>query len=279
MIDDVSDRMDLLFAGKHSRIPGDQLIELTSRASGTEIPMYLRQLRKSLPDSDVVETVLATNMISVGVDIDRLGLMVIAGQPQSTAEYIQASSRVGRKDPGLVITLFNAARSRDRSHYESFLPYHSALYKQVEATSVTPFTPRARNRALPATLIILCRFLIPDLRSDNDAKNIDRNLEAVNGIVDLIVSRVQSVDPVESADTRFELLKFIDRWSLLASQTKDFKYLKPFRSKADNGYLLTDDFEGLVPMHGPVPVLRSMRDVDKTCKIYDIKGGISNGTR
>ena len=121
--------------------------------------------------------------------------------------------------------------------------------------------------------------MIPDLRSDGDAKNIDRNLDAINKIIDLIVSRVQSVDPVESTDTRFELKKFVDRWSLLASQTKDFKYLKPYRSKTDNGYLLTDDFEGLVPMHGPVPVLRSMRDVDKTCKIYDIKGGILNGTR
>lgn len=279
MIDDVSDRLDLLFGGKHPRIPGDLLIELTSRASGTEIPRYLRQLRKSLPENDVVETVLATNMISVGVDIDRLGLMVIAGQPQSTAEYIQASSRVGRRDPGLVITLFNAARSRDRSHYESFLPYHSALYKEVEATSVTPFTPRARNRALPATLVILCRFLIQDLRSDSDAKNIERNLHLVNDIIELIVHRVESVDPVESADTRFELNKFVERWCLLASQNGDFKYLKPFRSKSENGYLMTDDFEGLVPMHGPVPVLRSMRDVDKTCKIYDLKGGISNGTR
>ena len=105
-------------------------------------------------------------MISVGVDVDRLGLMVVMGQPQATSEYIQATSRVGRKHPGLVVTLLNAARSRDRSHYEASRATTRALYRQVESTSVTPFSPRARDRALHAVLIALARLTVPGLREN-----------------------------------------------------------------------------------------------------------------
>src|SRR5690606_762284 len=106
---------------------------------------------------------------SVGVDIDRLGLMAVMGQPQTTAEYIQATSRVGRGHPGLVAVLFNAARSRDRSHHESFASYHAALYRQVESSSVTPFSARARDRGLHAVLVGLARLLHPGLRMNADA--------------------------------------------------------------------------------------------------------------
>lgn len=116
---------------------------LTSRIESSEVPRYLKELFVGLPNDDALDVVLATNMISVGVDVDRLGLMAVMGQPQTTAEYIQATSRVGRRDPGLVVTMLNAARSRDRSHYENFVPFHSALYRQVEPTSVTPYAARS----------------------------------------------------------------------------------------------------------------------------------------
>ena len=146
--DDVEDRIELLAteAGTAKRSIDEQ-IEMTSRESSADIPNHLKRMATRYPDRAALDIILATNMISVGVDIDRLGLMVVMGQPQSTSEYIQATSRVGRQFPGLVFTLFNAARSRDRSHYESFMAYHSALYRQVESTSVTPFSSRARTAA------------------------------------------------------------------------------------------------------------------------------------
>jgi ATP-dependent helicase YprA (DUF1998 family) len=99
-------------------------------------------------------------MISVGVDIDRLGLMVVAGQPKTTSEYIQASSRVGRQErwPGLVVTCFNVHKPRDRSHYERFAAYHESFYRFVEATSVTPFSGPALDRGHAGTLVAMTRL-------------------------------------------------------------------------------------------------------------------------
>ncbi|MBM4633351.1 hypothetical protein GS482_15220, partial [Rhodococcus hoagii] len=105
-------------------------------------------------------------MISVGLDIDRLGLMVVAGQPQSTSEYIQSTSRVGRRHPGLVVVALNSNRSRDASHYESFIPFHRALYREVEATTATPFASRARDRGAHEMLVAAVRLLVASLRGD-----------------------------------------------------------------------------------------------------------------
>jgi ATP-dependent helicase YprA (DUF1998 family) len=111
-----------------------------------------------------LDIVLATNMLSVGVDIPRLGLMLVNGQPKGIAEYIQATSRVGRGDvSGLVVAVLNNAKARDRSHYESFPTWHETLYRDVEPTSVTPFASRARDRALHAVLVALVRHLSPGM--------------------------------------------------------------------------------------------------------------------
>src|SRR5262249_26063340 len=135
--------------------------ELTSRKTEDEIPKILKRLETSysrMPrrEAQPLDTVLATNMISVGMDGSRLGLMMILTTPKSTSEYIEASSRVGRSEqaPGLVVTLYNAGRPRDRSHYEQFRGYHDAFYRFVEPTSVTPFSPPALERALQGVLVI-----------------------------------------------------------------------------------------------------------------------------
>jgi len=119
------------------------------------------------------DIVLATNMLSVGVDVDRLGLMVVNGQPKGTAEYIQATSRVGRAFPGLVASVLTWARPRDLSHYESFEHYHSTFYQYVEAQSVTPFSPRALDRGLSGTMLAILRQSHDQLRGNDDAGKMD----------------------------------------------------------------------------------------------------------
>ncbi|BCL39175.1 DISARM system helicase DrmA [Nostoc sp. MS1] len=128
----------------------DEPKELTSRVSTNKVADAKRRMELTFDQDDKVDVVLATNMISVGLDITRLGLMVVLGQPKTAAEYIQATSRVGRDEekPGLVVTLLNIHRPRDRSHYERFFAWHSTFYRAVEATSVTPFSPRAIDRGV-----------------------------------------------------------------------------------------------------------------------------------
>lgn len=142
------------------------VMELTSRRRDDEIPEAIDLLSKNYGDKNCVDICLASNIIEVGVDIDRLALMTIVGQPKTTAQYIQVSGRVGRKPevaPGLVITIYGAAKPRDRSHYERFRTYHQQLYAHVEPTSVTPFATPVLRRALHAVAISYIRQQSPNL--------------------------------------------------------------------------------------------------------------------
>jgi hypothetical protein len=141
--------------------------ELTSRIRGDQVPQELEKLSKSLSgdpansNDDIVDACLASNIIEVGVDIPRLSLMAIVGQPKTTSQYIQVSSRVGRDNdkPGLVCILYGQSKPRDRSHFERFRSYHQALYAQVEPTSVTPFSAPAVDRALHGIIVAAVRQL------------------------------------------------------------------------------------------------------------------------
>lgn len=176
-------------------------IELTSRINSMDIPEYLEELSKSYQKEKYpVDVCLATNMISVGVDIQRLGLMTVIGQPKTTSEYIQATSRVGRskKGPGLVFTIYNCFKPRDRSHCEHFQEYHSKIYSKVEPTSVTPFSAPARERALHAILIGLIRFYSEQSRNSPRPFSASETIERVKQI---IFDRVNLIDDVEYEKT------------------------------------------------------------------------------
>ena len=261
--DDVEDRIGLL-AHRSGRAPRivEQRIELTSREASSEIAKHLLAMSGTYPDEQALDVILATNMISVGVDIDRLGLMVVMGQPPTTAEYIQATSRVGRQHPGLVVTLLNPGKSRDRSHYEAFRGYHSALYRLVEATSVTPFSPRARDRALHAVLVALARQQIPELRQNDAAGSIASFGAALEGVIDRICARVEAVDQGAVVATRRHLREIADRWMRRASRPGELS----FRSRDPAAALLGDAIGG---DEGEVfPTMWSLRDVDAETHLY-----------
>ena len=241
----------------------DQQTELTSRANSSDVPRRLKQIEKRLPDPDVVDVLLATNMISVGVDVDRLGLMAVMGQPQTTAEYIQATSRVGRRHPGLVAVMLNSARSRDRSHYESFKHFHSALYREVESTSVTPFSSRARDRGLHAVVVALARILIPEARTNTDAGRIGEFRGKLEEIVrTALLTRVGSVDGDEYRATAKAFDEFVDWWADEAEAHGGLTY-EPKRGKKTPSLLCTfDDNEEAWP------TLWSLRDVDAESALF-----------
>jgi hypothetical protein len=135
------------------------VVELTGRLGNDRVPKSMEEL--SQPASgDAVDVCLASNVIEVGIDIDRLSLMAVVGQPKTTSQYIQVTGRVGRQwwsRPGLIATIFSATKPRDRSHFEKFRSYHERLYAQVEPTSVTPFSPPVLDRALHAVLVSFVR--------------------------------------------------------------------------------------------------------------------------
>lgn len=192
--------------------------ELTSRVSSDKIPFSLQNLSYEYPmsaeDKRPVDICLATNMISVGVDVPRLGLMTVSGQPKTTSEYIQATSRVGRnkKAPGLVFTIYNPGKPRDRSHYEHFETYHSRVYCNVEPTSVTPFSAQLRERALHAILFGLLR-----LRGDNDLNTDPPKLpsfEEIKEVKDIIAERIKAVDADELEKTLEHIDSIIEKWEI-----------------------------------------------------------------
>jgi len=240
-------------------------IELTSRRTAEEIPEILERLSVRYPRASEdgprpLDTLLATNMISVGVDVDRLGLMVVVGQPKTTSEYIQASSRIGRSKaaPGLLITMYNPGKPRDRSHYEHFRAYHAAFYKYVEPTSVTPYSLPVLERALHAVLVVLARHLA-GVRSP-DA--IDPTEQSITQIISHIDERCKRVDSEHAAALLDRLQNLLKVWnSIRPSEWGKFgppPSRRPLMYPAGSEPLAEWD-------ESPWPTPSSMRNVDVEC--------------
>lgn len=240
-------------------------IELTSRIPSCDIPQALQALEVKYPFKDKnypVDICLATNMISVGVDVQRLGLMTIIGQPKTTSEYIQASSRVGRskEGPGLILTIYNASKPRDRSHYEHFHFYHSKLYSYVEPTSITPFSAPVRERALHAILVGFIRYYYDEYR--NYPQPFPKK-DALDRIKQIISNRIKGIseDELELAmilfNERFEEWKnhLPPKYGDFAPPTAELPLMYPA------GSIPLEDWEG---KSWPTPT--SLRNVDASCE-------------
>lgn len=203
-------------------------IELTSREPTNRVAQAKRRLALPFAEDGRVDVALASNMISVGLDIARLGLMVVLGQPKTSAEYIQATSRVGRDEqrPGLVVTLLNVHKPRDRSHYERFEAYHATFYRAVEATSVTPFAPRAVDRGLAAVVVSLARHGEPALTPAARAADLAQCRARLGWLRPVVRKRAENhakdLDPRErdelgaKMDSRVDDL--LDAWEQIAQE-------------------------------------------------------------
>ena len=244
-----------------------RIAQLTSRATAEENAQTFEQLTNSQGDEACLDAVLATNMVSVGLDVARLAAMIVNGQPLTTAEYIQATSRVGRADvPGLVLINYFRNQARSLSHYESFRPYHESFYRFVEPSSVTPYTFQVRSRALHAALVIALRHTCADLWSNKSAGNFDRESRQVKAVIAEFKQRCKRAVPESEqfVDTASHLDRLVDQWHDEArhceQERRQLSYHTPSAERNSDRLLYT---------HGEArpglwATLHSMRNVEGT---------------
>jgi len=259
-----------------------EVVELTSRVSTDKVAEARRRLEAQFQDPQHVDCAIATNMISVGLDIPRLGLMVVLGQPKSHSEYIQATSRIGRDDtrPGLVVTLLSIHKPRDRSHYERFRHYHETFYRTVEVGSVTPFSARALDRGFAGALVTLARHTYPELSPARGAEQVAK-VRAVleKHLLDVFFDRVRhqrfATDDEQQECLRSiqnRIVDLLDSWQKIfndyntygvALQYQRYELRQPRPLLRE---ILDKDFES--EHHRKFRVNRSMRDVEPGVNLF-----------
>ncbi|MBX9568667.1 MAG: DISARM system helicase DrmA [Candidatus Obscuribacterales bacterium] len=259
-----------------------EVVELTSRISTNKVAEAKRRLELPFSEKEHVDVAIATNMISVGLDIPRLGLMVAFGQPKTSSEYIQATSRVGRnhENPGLVITILNIHKPRDRSHYERFTTYHKTFYRSVEATSVTPFSPRALDRGLAGTVIGLARQCNTAMTPPTGASQILSERSRLNSVIDALVARAESHADMSSNDqarlrarVKDRAADLFDVWSDIANETRNIGGSIQYQVEQGNARRLLYEFlnpelETESPRFRKFRSNRSMRDVEPSVNLW-----------
>lgn len=259
---EIPDRMKAIARVEDNVRPVDDVMELSSQMA-SDMGDAIRSLeRRGTSKAPAVDLVPCTSIISVGVDVERLGLMLVNGQPKLTSEYIQASSRVGRSRlaPGLVVSLYSPAKPRDRSHYEDFLAYHESFYRFVEPTSVTPYAPPARKRTLHSAIIAMIRHATP-YRANDQAGDVDFDNQEIRRLVENFRQRVRMADPDEADEVDAEIDQFFAVWDEQAKSGRAVYYSCPGRQFAAISSSLVRDF-GEPSVLGIYEAMRSVRNVD-----------------
>jgi superfamily II DNA/RNA helicase len=270
-----------LFADREIQV---EAVELTSRESTSKVSRAKERLAKDFTQKDDrVDVAIATNMISVGLDISRLGLMAVFGQPKTTAEYIQATSRVGRQEdkPGLIVTMMNVHKPRDRSHYERFEAYHATFYRSVEAASVTPFSPRALDRGIAEVIVALARQSHNALTRSESAIRAEDERPKLSDVVDIFGQRVEAhaVMSNEESDerrgrVRAKVEDLLDDWAKIAHVKHDKgSTLRYQEFEAGTGpYLLRTpldpELERVEKIERQFKAHRSLRDVEPATNLW-----------
>lgn len=284
--DDVKDFMIRMAIRLGSRFDARQLVgvdKLTSLVGTTELNETLDKLEKFEYSQENISNkkyasniLLATNMISVGIDVARLNVMLLVGQPKLTSEYIQASSRVGRSFPGVAFAMYDGSKSRDRSHFEQFKAYHESFYRFVEPTGATPFSKPARDRALHAVVTSLLRYKA-GFSKDCDAIHFDSEYlcDSIKEIKSFIINRISEINKrsgsgatENTAEIESEIDMFLDNWQRLVKNTpnNNLHFGKKFMVKAPSKEerRLLKAF-GTAPYEtNSMPTLTSMRNVDSS---------------
>ena len=248
---------------------------LTSNQTAEENASVFEGLKAVYPKVDALDVILATNMVSVGLDEPRLALMVINGQPLTTAEYIQASSRVGRgKTPGMVFVNYYKTQARSLSHYENFRAYHRSFYRFVEPSSLTPFTRQVRNRALHAVLVSAVRHGEKGLIRNSDAESFDLENIMISRIINQIKIRIKSSligianeKQKVIGDCEAHLMKLAEEWANEIATATNLRYSASDKS-ANSLLIAFDERRGGT---GLWPTLNSMRNVEKT-GLFEVDG-------
>lgn len=248
---------------------------LTSNQTADENARVFEGLKRDYSQVDALDVILATNMVSVGLDEPRLALMVINGQPLTTAEYIQASSRVGRgKTPGMVFVNYYKTQARSLSHYENFRAYHRSFYRFVEPSSLTPFTHQVLNRALHAVLVSAVRHGEKGLISNSDAELFNPENMIISKVINQIRARIKSallgttIDKQKViSDCEAHLTKLVEEWKNEIASATNLRYSASDKS-ANSLLIAFDERKGGT---GLWPTLNSMRNVEKT-GLFEVDG-------
>lgn len=276
---DIPQRLHTIGGGDPRKITEERRVELSSRINSMELPTILEMLNRDYEPEKIetVDTLFTTSMFGTGIDVSRLGLMIVNGQPKTTSSYIQSTGRIGRKNGGLVVTFLRTTRPRDLSHYEYFTGFHRQLHRFVEPVSAYPFAPNILERALGPVAVLILR----NTRSDNISWLLDhtagkmpefrRSSTMVKNLENIFESRAQNQPGIKTPPpetTGNKVKEKIDTWEQQnkrsAANSRGVKYAE--YSKAENDVVLGDSIHKnsreFTTIYDDAP--QSLRDVEET---------------